>query len=165
MLPGRLAITTGSRGTSAIHSEDVEDSVQIVPYEKAKHRDEVVGLWAQVFDYTASHNDPELALSKKEQVADGLLFVAESKKSGVIGTVMGGYDGHRGWIYSLAVLPNHRRAGIGSALVQHAEEALKRAGCLKINLQILEGNESVQRFYEALGFAVEKRISMGKRIG
>ncbi|MGA2258335.1 MAG: GNAT family N-acetyltransferase [Thermoguttaceae bacterium] len=67
-------------------------------------------------------------------------------------------------MYSVAVSPSHRRQGIGSRLVAHAEHALAQMGCMKINLQILEGNESVAAFYSALGYSVEKRVSMGKRI-
>jgi len=77
---------------------------------------------------------------------------------------MAGYDGHRGWLYSLAVAASHRRQGIGSRLAAVAEEALTKKGCVKINLQILPGNESVAAFYESLGFSVEQRVSMGKRI-
>ena len=82
----------------------------------------------------------------------------------VVGTIMAGYDGHRGWIYSVAVSPSHRRQGIGSRLVSHAERALTDRGCMKINLQIMEGNESVTAFYASLGYSVEKRVSMGKRV-
>ena len=82
----------------------------------------------------------------------------------VVGTIICGYDGHRGWIYSLAVAPAHRRQGIGSRLVSHAEHALGRRGCTKINLQIMEGNESVAAFYSSLSYCVEKRVSMGKTL-
>lgn len=77
---------------------------------------------------------------------------------------MAGYDGHRGWIYSVAVEPNYRRQGVGTALMAVAEHALKDKGCVKINLQILDGNSAVTAFYSSLGFAIEKRISMGKKI-
>jgi ribosomal protein S18 acetylase RimI-like enzyme len=77
---------------------------------------------------------------------------------------MAGYDGHRGWIYSVAVSTAHRRRGIGSQLVRMAERALATMGCVKVNLQIMEGNEHVTAFYAALGFSVEKRVSMGKRL-
>ena len=77
---------------------------------------------------------------------------------------MAGYDGHRGWIYLVAVHPEHRQDGIGSALVAHAERAVTEKGCLKINLRIMEGNEAAAAFYSSLGYAVENRISMGKRI-
>jgi ribosomal protein S18 acetylase RimI-like enzyme len=129
----------------------------------ALHRSQVVALWKSVFGYDTPHNDPGLAIDKKLEVNDGLLFVAVAGTT-VVGTIMAGYDGHRGWLYSLAVAPAHRRQGIGSRLVCHAESALITKGCVKINLQILEDNASVAAFYAALGYALEKRISLGKRI-
>ena len=62
----------------------------------------------------------------------------------------------------MAVDPDRVGAGLGSALVKTAESALTRAGCLKINLQLLAGNAGTAAFYEVLGYAVEPRISMGK---
>ena len=94
---------------------------------------------------------------------DGLFFVARSG-SLVVGTVMVGYDGHRGWIYSLAVLPEFQRKKIGSILLKTAESSLVELGCPKINLQIAEGNERVVSFYERHGYEVEPRTSMGKRL-
>lgn len=135
----------------------------IQAYDDAAHRAQVIALWRDVFGYQTAHNDPTLALDRKLAAADGLLFVALAADQ-VIGTIMAGYDGHRGWLYSLAVLPEHRRAGTGSALVRHAEQALLQRGCLKINLQILESNAQVAAFYQALGYQVEPRISMGKRL-
>ena len=82
----------------------------------------------------------------------------------VVGTVMGGYDGHRGWVYSLAVDDRERHRGIGSALIDKIEETLKALGCLKVNLQVAASNSGVVEFYEKLGFSVEDRISMGKRL-
>jgi ribosomal protein S18 acetylase RimI-like enzyme len=141
----------------------VVNDISITPYVNAIHRSQVVALWKNVFGYEATHNNPCLAIDKKLEVDDELFFVAVMDAA-VVGTIMAGYDGHRGWLYSLAVDPLHRRQGIGSRLVSHAERALTHKGCVKINLQILEGNESVTAFYETLGFSVEKRISMGKRI-
>jgi ribosomal protein S18 acetylase RimI-like enzyme len=140
-----------------------QDLVAVVPFQDAAHRAKVIALWTAVFGYEAAHNQPAPVLDKKLAVDDGLLFVAVSGQE-VIGTVMAGYDGHRGWIYSVAVSPDHRRKGVGSQLVAVAERALAARGCVKINLQIMEGNERVTAFYAALGFSVEKRISMGKRI-
>jgi ribosomal protein S18 acetylase RimI-like enzyme len=77
---------------------------------------------------------------------------------------MAGYDGHRGWIYSIAVSPNCRKQRIGSSLLAFAERKLSGLGCMKINLQIMEGNEVVENFYLANGYQTEKRISMGKRL-
>jgi ribosomal protein S18 acetylase RimI-like enzyme len=139
------------------------DSVRIRPYLDSDHRGQVVKLWETVFAYDSPHNKPSLAIDKKIEVNDRLFFVA-IKDASVVGTVMAGYDGHRGWIYSIAVAPSLRRQGIGAALMAVAEQTLKDKGCVKINLQILEGNESVTAFYSSLGFVVEKRISMGKKI-
>jgi ribosomal protein S18 acetylase RimI-like enzyme len=135
----------------------------IATYADPDHRAAVVELWETVFGYEAAHNQPSLSIDKKREVDDGLFFVALDGAK-VVGTIMAGYDGHRGWIYSVVVAPSHRRQGLGTLLVWRAERALTERGCMKINLQILEGNESVIAFYESLGFAVEKRINMGKRI-
>jgi ribosomal protein S18 acetylase RimI-like enzyme len=137
--------------------------ITITPFVNAVHRSQVVALWETVFGYEAAHNNPSLVIDKKVAVGDGLFFVAVSDNA-VVGTIMAGYDGHRGWIYSLAVSPSRRRQRIGSRLVLAAEQALIDKGCMKINLQIMAGNESVASFYLSLGFSVEKRVSMGKKI-
>ncbi len=136
---------------------------KIVEFNNSKHRSQVAELWQTVFTYKDAHNLPKVVIDKKIQNKDHLFFVAE-KDQLVIGTVMAGYDGHRGWIYSIAVHPDHQNKGIGSDLLSFAQEKLSLLGCLKINLQILEGNKSVQKFYIANGYAVEKRISMGKKL-
>ncbi|KJZ56353.1 acetyltransferase [Pseudomonas marginalis] len=135
----------------------------IGPYRDRQHRAQVVALWQEAFGYETAHNLPTLAIDKKLAVNDGLFFVATDKKT-VIGTILAGYDGHRGWLYSVAVHADYRRHGLGSSLVRHAEQALTALGCMKINLQITSGNEAVAGFYEALGYGVEPRISMGKKI-
>ena len=137
--------------------------VTIIPFVDGVHREQVAALWRGVFGYETARNDPGLSIDRKIAVEDGLFFVAVAEAE-VVGTIMGGYDGHRGWLYSLAVAPAHRRRGIGKKLVVHAEQALAERGCVKINLQILEENAAVAKFYEALGFVVEKRISMGKQL-
>jgi len=142
----------------------MQDSPEISVFDDATDCEGVVDLWVEVFGYETAHNDPRLVISKKTQVSDELFHVAKSETGKIIGTVMCGYDGHRGWIYSLAVLPEFRRTGIGLALMEAAEKSLVEMGCVKINLQIIEGNEIIQRFYEALGYSTEKRISMGKQI-
>ncbi len=121
----------------------------------------VVALWTSVLGYGTAHNAPELSIRKKLEVADGLFFVDEISGR-LAGTVMAGYDGHRGWIYSLAVDPGLRRQGIGRALLSCAEAALDERGCVKINLQIADGNEGVIGFYEKTGYRVEPRTCMGK---
>ena len=122
---------------------------------------QVVTLWRSVFGYPTPHNDPALVIRKKLALQRELFFVAE-EEGRVAGTIMCGYDGHRGWIYSLAVDPAFRLHGIGRQLVRQAESCLIELGCVKINLQVLAANAGVTAFYEKLGYRVEERISMGK---
>ena len=138
-------------------------TISIEVFDELRHRKPVIELWETVFGYDATHNAPEVVIAKKLAVADGLFFVA-THDAKVAGTIMAGYDGHRGWIYSLAVHPDWRKQKIGSALLAHAEKKLSALGCVKINLQIMEGNEAVESFYLANGYLTEKRISMGKRL-
>jgi len=156
---GHRASMTKDRGLG----QGTLSPITIIPYSDTAHRGHVVALWEAVFNYDAPHNQPTVSIDKKLQANDGLFFVALDGTS-VVGTIMAGYDGHRGWIYSVAVAKSQQRKGVGSMLVAAAEKELIARGCVKINLQIMEGNESVVGFYKALGFVVEKRISMGKRI-
>ena len=121
----------------------------------------VSALWHEVFPNNPSHNAPELVISQKLAIQPELFFVAEID-SAIVGTIMAGYDGHRGWLYTVAVSPQYRRLGIGSQLVRHAESAVIAQGCPKINLQVRADNAEVVMFYEKLGYVVEERISMGK---
>ena len=136
--------------------------MQIRPYEDQDER-QVIALWGEVLPDCAPHNEPATALRQKLAVERDLLFVAASDGA-VIGTVMGGYDGHRGWVYSVAVRPAGRRKRVGTALLRRLEEALAARGCLKVNLQVRASNAGVVAFYERLGYAVEERVSMGKRL-
>jgi ribosomal protein S18 acetylase RimI-like enzyme len=136
--------------------------MQIRPYEDCDEQ-AVVTLWREALPDGAPHNDPAAAIRKKLAVGRDLFFMA-TVDGAVVGTVMGGYDGHRGWVYSLAVDSRHRCRGIGTALVRRLEEALAERGCLKVNLQVRASNARVVAFYEKLGYGVEDRVSMGKRL-
>jgi ribosomal protein S18 acetylase RimI-like enzyme len=137
--------------------------VSIIGYSNEHHRASVTALWETVFGYETAHNAPGLAIDKKLAVNDALFFVALADNE-VVGTLLAGYDGHRGWLYSLAVHPAHRGNGLGTQLVRHAERALAARGCMKINLQIVDTNQAVGAFYERLGYTTEPRISMGKKL-
>jgi ribosomal protein S18 acetylase RimI-like enzyme len=135
--------------------------ITIVSYVDSLHRSQLVQLWTGAFAYDTAHNSPGLAIDKKLAAADDLLFVAVIEGR-VVGSILAGYDGHRGWLYSVAVDAAQQKRGLGSALVRHAEAALAERGCMKINLQIRGGNEAVTAFYASLGYVVEPRVSMGK---
>ena len=136
--------------------------MEIRPY-KESDRAGLLALWTEIFPASSPHNDPVTSLDKKLRTDPDLLLVSV-KEGVVVGSVMGGYDGHRGWIYSLAVKPSLRRQGIASALMREIEEKLRERGCLKVNLQVLASNTKVIALYEELDFHVEERVSMGKKL-
>jgi ribosomal protein S18 acetylase RimI-like enzyme len=124
-----------------------------------RDRDALIALWKRVFPDDPPHNDPAQVLAAKLRV-DDLIFVSEHDHQ-IVGACMAGYDGHRGWLYAVAVSPEQRRNGTGTLLVKAALEELKRLGCIKVNLQIRPTNTVVAAFYKSLGFAAEDRLSMG----
>ena len=103
------------------------------------------------------------AVSASQSSRSTLLLVA-SVGTDVIGSIMAGYDGHRGWLYALAVLPAYRFDQIATNLVIEAERELMAFGCTKINLQVHGSDARVQQFYRTLGYATEDRVSMGKHL-
>ena len=119
----------------------------------------LIELWNNVFPDDPPHNEPSIVIDAKLAV-DDLIFLAEHE-SKLVGACMAGYDGHRVWLYAVAVLKDQRRNGTGQALVKHAMQSLKEIGCIKVNLQIRSTNTEVAAFYKALGFATEERLSMG----
>jgi ribosomal protein S18 acetylase RimI-like enzyme len=128
---------------------------------RATDRESVIAIWNRVFPDSTGHNDPEASIDRKVAQRDSLFFVAVDEET-IIGTVLSGYDGHRGWIYSLAVAPDRQRSGAGTQLVRHVESALAALGCPKVNLQVRADNAAVVAFYESLGYQTEERISLGR---
>jgi ribosomal protein S18 acetylase RimI-like enzyme len=123
----------------------------------------VATLWGDAFPDDRPWNTPRAVIVRKRARRDGLFWVA-TRGGRVVGAIIAGWDGQRGWIYHLAVEPGVRRHGIGRALVATAERALGERGCPKVNLQVLESNRDVVAFYERLGWRVEDRVSMGKTL-
>ncbi|HTX65026.1 MAG TPA: GNAT family acetyltransferase [Opitutaceae bacterium] len=122
----------------------------------------VIALW-RACDLVRPWNDPAKDIRRKLRVNPEWFLVAE-RAGAVAGTVMAGYEGHRGWINYLAVEPRRRRDGLGRALMDEAERRLRAAGCAKINLQVRTGNRDVIAFYEKLGYRVDDCVSLGKRL-
>jgi ribosomal protein S18 acetylase RimI-like enzyme len=122
----------------------------------------VVALWEES-GLTRPWNDPWADVRRKAAMQPEMFLVAEVD-DGIAGTVMAGYDGHRGWIHHLAVADAHRGSGLGRALVERAETALSSLGCPKVQLQVRPDNTGVVEFYERLGYAPYQTTSMGKRL-
>jgi ribosomal protein S18 acetylase RimI-like enzyme len=123
----------------------------------------VVALWQIAFPSEPKRNDP-LAIIRRKRDRQPELFLVGEVDGRIVATVVAGYDGHRGWVYHVAVAADARRGGYGRAMMAAAEERLRALGCPKLNLQINRSNAEVVAFYEALGYVVEDRISMGKEL-
>jgi ribosomal protein S18 acetylase RimI-like enzyme len=125
--------------------------------------DRVVKLWKTAFPDEPPHNDPVILIKRKLTVQPELFFVCCQEEK-IVGAVMAGFDGVRGWIYHLAVHPEYRRKGIATQLMRTAANSLKGKGCPKINLQVRSTNLEVIGFYRSIGFNIEDRVSMGMRL-
>ncbi len=134
--------------------------VEIAAY-APQHFQGVELLWKQAFPHDAARNAAAATIPTKLKVQPELFLVA-LEEGRVVGSLMAGFDGYRGWLNRVAVLEDHRRHGVGAALVREAERRLLAMGCQKINLQIRGGNEAVAGFYRRLGYEMEDRVSMGK---
>ena len=127
----------------------------------------VIALWREVFpeynDPARPQRDPRANITRKLAFGDGLFWLIEENGK-VVATAMAGYDGHRGWIYSIGVAPGARRRGYARALLAHAEDQLRALGCPKINLQVLAVNEEAQQFWRAAGYQPDPVVSLGRRL-
>lgn len=143
-------------------SSPVDASLEVRSYLESDEA-ELLQLWRDAFPDNPVWKDPRDDIRRKLTVQRELLLVGRWEQR-LVASVMAGYDGHRGWIYYVAVAPDCRRQGFGSQIVVAAEERLIQLGCAKINLQVRPHNRQVVAFYERLGYLVEPRISMSKRI-
>jgi len=137
--------------------------VDIRPYESKDHA-QVVALWNEVFPDDPPWNEPASMIRRKLTVQPELFLVAHVNDH-VAGTVLAGFDGVRGWVHHLAVHGSCRRQGIASLLMTTAEKGLGALGCPKVNLQVRVTNSTVVAFYRSLGYQLEDRASLGKRLG
>jgi ribosomal protein S18 acetylase RimI-like enzyme len=130
----------------------------------AEDEQAVVALW-RACDLVASYNDPvaDFRFAKSSPCSDVLVGVDDA--GDVVGSVMVGHDGHRGWLYYVAASPVLRGTGVGRRIVQAAEDWLRERGVLKAQLLVRETNTKVVSFYERLGFEVAPRVVMAKWLG
>ena len=138
------------------------ERLAIRPFQHAD-RQALERLWGRVFQDDTPWNAPEVLIENKLKVQPELLLIAEIDQT-LVGAVIAGFDGVRGWIYHLAVAPEYRRRGFATALVRAAEDGLRRLGCPKVNLQVRAANYDVVAFYQSVGYKVEERVSMGRRL-
>ena len=123
---------------------------------------EVIELWRQC-GLTRPWNDPVKDIQRKLQIQPDM-FLVGLIDDGVVGSVMAGYEGHRGWIYYLAVAPHVQHQGYGRRLMEHAEALLRQADCPKINVLIRTDNNDAIEFYRRLDYSMDAVTAMGKRL-
>ncbi len=122
----------------------------------------VVALW-QACGLTRPWNDPHADIARKLREQPEL-FLVGTLGAELVGSAMAGFDGHRGWVYYLAVAPAHRGRSYGRALMREVERLLEERGCPKLNLQVRASNAGVIEFYRRLGYAQDDVASLGKRL-
>ena len=122
----------------------------------------VVALWKEC-GLTRPWNDPHKDIARKltEQPE---LFLVGAIGDEIVASAMAGFDGHRGWVYYLAVAERHRKLSYGRTLMREAERLLSERGCPKINLQVRSANSGVIEFYRKLGYSQDQTVSLGKRL-
>lgn len=126
-------------------------------------RERVVALWKDCA-LVVPWNDPGRDIDRKVADSPELFFVAEDAQGAACGTCMAGYEGHRGWIFYMAVRPDQQGRGIARALLDHAEAALAARGCPKVELMVRDTNAAVLEFYRHLGYVDEPVAVLGKRL-
>ena len=136
--------------------------LNIRPFQTAD-KDRVIDLWHRC-NLVVPWNDPEKDIAAKCRAQPELFFVG-TVDDRIVATAMAGYDGHRGWVYYLAVDPDCQRRGFGRQMMARVEQDLKAMGCIKINLQVRATNPSVIAFYERIGFSGDDVMSLGKKCG
>jgi ribosomal protein S18 acetylase RimI-like enzyme len=107
-------------------------------------------LWQEI-GMTRPWNDPATDFDRALRGATSTVLGVRLDDE-LVGTVMVGHDGHRGWVYYLAVAPAHQAQGLGSKLMTGAEDWLRARGAVKIQLMVRHSNEQVVAFYEHLGY-------------
>ena len=136
-------------------------SFEIVKYNK-DYQKALIELWKKC-NLIVPQNDPLEDIQNKIEFQPDMFLIALLNGK-LIGSVMVGYEGHRGWLNYLAVSPDYQNRGYGRKLVEKAIAELQKLGCLKLNVQIRESNTSAVRFYERLGFRDDHVVSLGLRL-
>lgn len=129
---------------------------------EAKDQAAVIALWEEAA-LIRPWNNPGRDIARKAAMEDDLFLIGEIEGE-VMASAMFGYDGHRGWVYYLAVARVFQGKGFGRVLMEAGEKRLAALGCPKLNLQIRHENTRIREFYATLGYREDAVISLGKRL-
>jgi ribosomal protein S18 acetylase RimI-like enzyme len=125
-------------------------------------RDSVISLWRES-GLLRPWNDPFKDIARKVAEQPELFLVGESRGT-VVATAMVGYEGHRGWIYYMAVAPDMQGHALGGQMIREAEQLLLARGCPKVCLMVRSTNTGVIDFYRKQGYEVDSVVAMAKRL-
>jgi ribosomal protein S18 acetylase RimI-like enzyme len=134
-------------------------TLAITPIDDADVAD-VVALW-QTCGLTRPWNDPAADIALARRGSNATVLIGRDDSS-IVATVLVGHDGHRGWVYYLAVNPDHRHKGYGRVMMDAAERWLRERGIEKLQLLVRADNKSVKNFYQSLGYSEQERIIYAK---
>lgn len=151
----------GAEAFVNVKTLEAPSDMKIRPFEDADE-EAVVALW-ESSGLLSPWNDPRKDIARKRKVQRDL-FLVGTIDGNVVATVMGGYDGHRGWINFLAVDPDRRLRGLGREMMDDVRRRLEGLGCSKINLQIRRDNPGARAFYVRLGYVEDSVVSLGIRL-
>jgi ribosomal protein S18 acetylase RimI-like enzyme len=121
----------------------------------------VVALWSAC-GLVRPWNDADRDFTLALVTATSTVLVASDDDGTIVGSVMAGFDGHRGWVYYLAVAPAARRTGLGRLLMGAGEDWLRGQGAPKLQLMVCDGNEEALAFYAALGLERQPVVTLGR---
>jgi ribosomal protein S18 acetylase RimI-like enzyme len=121
---------------------------------------EIVALW-QTCCLTRPWNDPATDIAFARRGSNATVLIGRDD-SAIVATVLVGHDGHRGWVYYLAVHPDHRHKGYGRIMMDAAERWLRETGIEKLQLMVRPDNKGVKNFYQSLGYSEQERIIYAK---
>lgn len=144
-----------------IRSTKTADNLTIRNYRLADEA-AVIRLWQQC-GLIVPWNNPQADIARKYADSPDLFFIGVIDDTPVA-TCMAGYDGHRGWIYYLAVAESRQRQGIAGRMVNHAETELRRRECPKIDLMVRNTNAAVIALYKSIGYGADPVVVLSKRL-
>jgi ribosomal protein S18 acetylase RimI-like enzyme len=126
---------------------------------KISDYDKMISLWQEVEGVKLRDADSYDGIQKYLHRNPGLSFIAEDDGN-IIGTIMSGHDGKRGYIQHLAVIPNQRKSGTGSELLSLCIQALKKEGILKSHIHVLSNNEPAKNYWSNRGWVKRTDIEV-----
>jgi ribosomal protein S18 acetylase RimI-like enzyme len=129
---------------------------------KQEDEKQLVQLWNDC-KLVVPWNNPHRDIQRKVKIQPEL-FLVGIHENRLVASVMGGYDGHRGWVYYLAVHPDYQQKGFARRMMLEIENRLHKLGCPKINLQVRNTNLKVIEFYKRIGYKLDDVVSFGKRL-